>query len=137
MRKVIAMGLIASALSLLGCAPQLDDPGTWEDAVRSAASAALPADDLSVRWKVSGGLGEARNMVVEASADGTTTADLERVADEVEEAVAPAVVGLPVKDARLRIILTGEPTDGVTPTVARSVSLDDLAARYGLPRGGR
>ncbi|NHB85165.1 hypothetical protein G7085_12500 [Tessaracoccus sp. HDW20] len=95
----------------------------------------LPADDLSVRWKVSGGLGEARNMVVEATAPGTTTADLEAVADRVEEAVAPEVVGLPVKDARLRIILTGEPVDGVAPNIARSVSLDDLAQRYGLTRG--
>ena len=136
LRRLLSMGLIGSLLILLGCAaPRLEDAEKqkWEEATRAAAATVLPEDTLEVGYWVDGGLSEMRYMHVKATVEADSTEELIRLADLVEAAVAPAVVGLPVKSAGLQIDLAGDASP--RPHIMRTVLLDDLATRYGLPRG--
>lgn len=137
-RILATMGVLTGLLALIGCAPEaLEDRQTWEDGVASAAATVPGVDAVEASYDVTGGMSERRTMLVTANVEATSTPGLTPLVDAIEEAVAPAVVGLPVKGATLRIKVTGLPSaEGAgKPTEARSILLDDLATKYDLPRG--
>lgn len=137
-RILATMGVLASLLALIGCAPQaLQGKETWESGVASAAATVPGVESVEASYDVTGGMSEMRTMVVTADVEATSTGELTPLVDAIEKAVAPAVVGLPVKGAALRIKVTGQRSaEGAgNPTEARSILLDDLATKYDLPRG--
>lgn len=133
------MGLFAGLAGLFGCAPEpLPDQAQWEASVLAAAVSVPALHGAGAAFEVTGGLSEMRTMVVSGDVEATSTTQLRPVAEAVERAVAPAVVGLPVKGAALRIVLRGSAVAGSpTPTSSTTIRLDDLAKKHDLTRGPR
>lgn len=91
----------------------------------------IDGPSLRVFYMVNGGLGENRWMRVRAEAPCTGPDALDQLADRIEKAVAPALVGFPIRHACLALTVTCARPDPQRE-IFRVIPLDELAAKFGL-----
>lgn len=128
-RIALGVGLLA-ATALFGCAANLEEPGRWEGEMRVAAQEVAP-EPVTVRWGERGSLAEIRNMEITTEVAGGR-AEAEALAADIEAAVAPIAVTMPVKGG---VYITVNAIDGERKYRHwQQRSFDQLADDYQLPR---
>lgn len=131
-RILTLMGILAAVSTLFGCAQGLPDQEKWEAEVLAAAQA-VTDEEVTVQWATRGGLSETRQMEITTEINGSR-ADAERAAADIEAAVAPVAVRIPVHGAVYITVDARESADSQPYRHWQQQSFDQLAEKYHLTR---